>query len=57
MEAGGAGKNTVVSDPQPRTEASDEPEVELVAGDGVTQEAVDAAIQELQTPEDATNEG
>ena len=43
MEAGGAGKNTVMSNPQPRTEASDEPEVEPVAGDGVTQEAVDAA--------------
>ena len=57
MEAGGAGKNTVMSDPQPRTEASDEPDVEPVAGDGITQEAVDAAIQESETPEDATNEG
>lgn len=57
MEAGDAGKNTVMSEPQPRPAASDEPEVEPVAGDGITQEAVDAAIQESQTPEDATNEG
>ena len=57
MEASAAGKNTVMSDPQPGTKASDEPDVEPVAGDGITQEAVDAAIQESQTPEDATNEG
>jgi hypothetical protein len=28
-----------------------------IAGKGVTQEAVDAAEQELETPEDTTNEG
>jgi hypothetical protein len=30
---------------------------EPVAGEGVTQEAVDAAEQELEIPEDTTNEG
>lgn len=57
MEAGGAGKNTVMSDPQPGPEAIDDPEIEVLAGDGITQEAVDAAIQEYETPEDVTNEG
>ena len=57
MEAGGAGKNTVMSDPQPDPEASDDPQIEILAGDGITQEAVDAAIRESETPEDATNEG
>jgi hypothetical protein len=33
------------------------PEPRPVAGHGVTQEAVDAAEQELETPEDTTNEG
>ncbi|MEO6468073.1 MAG: hypothetical protein ABIP21_03150 [Acidimicrobiia bacterium] len=46
-----------MSDPQPRPAASNEPEVEPVAGDGITQEAVDAAMQEAETPDDATNEG
>lgn len=57
MEAGGAGKNNVMSDPQPGPEASDDPEIEVVAGAGITQEVVNAAIQESKTPEDATNEG
>ena len=57
MEAGGAGKNNGMSDPQPGPEASDDPEIEVLAGVGITQEAVDAAIQEFETPEDATNEG
>ena len=57
MEASAAGKTTVMIDPQPGPNAIDEPDVEPVAGDGITQEAVDAAIQESQTPEDATNEG
>lgn len=57
MKAGQAGKTTVMSDPQPGPEAIDDPEIEILAGDGITQEAVDAAIQESETPEDATNEG
>ena len=57
MEAGGAGKNPVMSEPRSGPEASDDPEIEVVAGDGITQEAVDAAMQEAETPEDATNEG
>ena len=57
MEAGGAGKNNIMSNPQPGPAASDDPELEVVAGDGITQEAVDAAVQESETPEDATNEG
>lgn len=34
-----------------------DPDSDPVAGEGVTQEAVDAAEQETQTPEDTTNEG
>ena len=57
MESDRAGKKDVMSDPQPGPEPTDDPEIEVVAGDGITQEAVDAAIQESETPEDATNEG
>ena len=57
MELDGAGKKGVMSDPQPGPEATDDPEIEVVAGVGITQEAVDAAIQESEMPEDATNEG
>lgn len=46
-----------MSDPRSGPGASDDPEIEVVAGDGITQEAVDAAMQEAETPEDATNEG
>ena len=34
-----------------------DPESDPVAGEGATEEAVDAAEQEAQTPEDTTNEG
>ncbi len=57
MESDDAGKNTVMSDPKHGPEATDHPEIEVVVGDGITQEAVDAAIQESETPEDTTNEG
>lgn len=43
-----------MSDPK---RESDEPEAEAVAGDGITQEVVDAAVQETEIPEDTTNEG
>ena len=57
MELDEAGKKDVMSDPAPDPEPTDDSEIEVVAGDGITQEAVDAAIQESETPEDATNEG
>lgn len=41
----------------PGPEHDDRSDVEAVAGDGITQEAVDAAMQEAETPEDTTNEG
>lgn len=46
-----------MSDPKPEADARDGADVEIVAGEGITQEAVDAAVQEAETPEDATNEG
>ena len=57
MEPDEVGKKDVMSDPAPGPEPTDDSEIEVVAGDGITQEAVDAAIQESETPEDATNEG
>jgi hypothetical protein len=41
----------------PKPPEHDAHDAEPVAGDGVTQEAIDAAEQELETPEDTTNEG
>ena len=57
MELDGAGKKDVLSDPQPGPEPTNDPEIEVVAGDGIAQQAVDAAVQESETPEDVTNEG
>jgi hypothetical protein len=39
------------------TAAPVDPDSDPVAGEGVTPEAVDAAEQAAQTPEDTTNEG
>jgi hypothetical protein len=46
--------------PDPTTGAAGEPmepAAPLVAGEGVTDEAVEAAEQEIHVPEDGTNEG
>ncbi len=44
--------------PKPsETEPVVDPDTVPVAGKGLTQGAVDAAEQELETPEDTTNEG